>query len=200
MADFAHEQAIGGRVAGVDEVGRGPLAGPVVAACVYFPEPARIPLGIKDSKALSAAKRAQLAQEIAAVAHVGIGMADVAEIDSINILQAVMLAMHRAVTAMGTEVDHILVDGNRLPKWPWPATALVKGDARSLSIAAASIIAKEHRDAYMCALDAQWPAYGWARNMGYGTAEHLAALARVGVCEHHRQSFAPVKKIISSGC
>lgn len=200
MADFAHEQAIGGRVAGVDEVGRGPLAGPVVAACVYFPEPARIPLGIKDSKALSAAKRAQLAQEIAAVAHVGIGMADVAEIDSINILQAVMLAMHRAVTAMGTEVDHILVDGNRLPKWPWPATALVKGDARSLSIAAASIIAKEHRDAYMCALDAQWPAYGWARNMGYGTAEHLAALARVGVCEHHRQSFAPVKKIISGGC
>lgn len=198
MADLAHELSIGGRVAGVDEVGRGPLAGPVVAACVFFPDHSKIPDGIKDSKALSGPKRAQLAQEIVAVAHVGIGMADVDEIDTINILQAAMLAMHRAVSAMDATVDHILVDGNRLPKWPWPATALVKGDARSLSIAAASIIAKEHRDDLMRALDAQWPVYGWARNMGYGTAEHVAALAQHGVCKHHRQSFAPVKKIISA--
>jgi len=197
MPDFTHENALGGRVAGVDEVGRGPLAGPVVAACVYFPHAAKIPSGITDSKALKASVRARLCLEINAVAHVGIGMADVDEIDSINILQASLLAMHRAVEAMGQSVDHILVDGNRLPKWPWPATALVKGDTRSLSIAAASIIAKEHRDALMRRLDAQWPHYGWARNMGYGTAEHVAGLARVGVCEQHRKSFAPIKKIIS---
>ena len=197
MADFSHELALGGRVAGVDEVGRGPLAGPVVAACVYFPNPDKIPSGITDSKLLRASVRARLVAEIQAVAHVGIGLCSVAEIDEINILQASLRAMHRAVEAMGAPVDHILVDGNRLPQWPWPATALVKGDSRSLSIAAASIMAKEHRDALMRDLDQQWPHYGWARNMGYGTAEHLAGLARFGACEMHRKSFAPIKKIIS---
>lgn len=197
MADFTHETGLGGRVAGVDEVGRGPLAGPVVAACVYFPDPHKIPAGIGDSKALRAAARAKLVGQIYAVAHVGIGMCSVEEIDALNILQASLRAMHRAVDAMAQQVDHILVDGNRLPKWPWPATALVKGDSRSLSIAAASIIAKEYRDDLMRTLDQQWPQYGWARNMGYGTAEHLAGLARYGACAMHRKSFAPIKKIIS---
>ena len=196
LPDFSHEAALGGRVAGVDEVGRGPLAGPVVAACVYFPDPAQIPSGISDSKILRSATRQRLCAEIKAVAYVGIGQCSVEEIDSINILQASLRAMHRAVEAMGQAVDHILVDGNRLPKWPWAATALVKGDTRSLSIAAASIIAKEYRDGLMRALDVAFPHYGWARNMGYGTAEHLAALARAGATVHHRKSFAPVKKII----
>ncbi len=194
-ADFSREQALGGLVAGVDEVGRGPLAGPVVAAAVIIRDPALLPDGIADSKKLSAARRDALAAAIVASCDTAIGMASVAEIDSINILQATWLAMTRAVAGLASSPGHVLVDGNRLPKWHWPATAIVGGDACSLSIAAASIIAKVHRDGLMCTLDRDCPGYDWARNMGYGTPAHLAALRALGPSLHHRQSFAPVRQM-----
>ncbi|WP_414902682.1 ribonuclease HII [Sphingomonas flavalba] len=178
-------------VVGVDEAGRGPLCGPVVAAAVILPEGA-VPDGIDDSKKLSAAARAALSDRIRAVARVGIGMADVAEIDRLNILHATMLAMERAVAALGIAPGMVLVDGNRCPRWAHPSTAIVGGDARCLSIAAASIVAKQHRDAMMIALDAEFPGYGWARNKGYGSREHCEALRRLGPTPHHRRSFAPV--------
>lgn len=180
-------------IAGVDEVGRGPLAGPVVAAAIVFH--ARIPPGITDSKALSARQRAEVLPRIVASAHVGIGMASVEEIDGLNILRATLLAMTRAVDALRCAVDHVLVDGNRLPDWRWRSTAIIGGDAREPVIAAASIIAKEHRDALMRALHAQHPAYGWEQNMGYGTPMHLEALQRHGATPHHRRSFAPVRSV-----
>lgn len=185
------------RVAGVDEVGRGPLAGPVVAAALCLPESALIPPGLDDSKRLSHARRLALCSELKGCAEIGIGVASPAEIDRLNIHGATMLAMTRALAALPQPPDHLLIDGNRLPAGlHCPAEAVVKGDARCLSIAAASIVAKVTRDAIMAELDAAHPGYGWAQNAGYPTAAHLAALQRLGPTPHHRASFAPVRKIL----
>lgn len=184
-------------VAGVDEVGRGPLAGPVTAAAVVL-DPARIPPGLNDSKRLSAATRSVLAEVIwsqaraATVAH-----ASVAEIDTLNILQASLLAMRRALAALSLPPDHAFIDGNRLPlDLCCPAETLIKGDARCLSVAAASILAKVARDRIMADLARDWPGYGWETNAGYPSAAHLAALTRLGITPHHRRSFAPVRNIL----
>ena len=182
------------RIAGLDEVGRGPLAGPVTAAAVIL-DPARIPKGLRDSKALSPARRESLAAEIHGLAQVSIASASVDEIDRLNILQAALLAMTRAAAALNA--DHHLIDGNRVPaalkdRAEW----IVKGDARCLSIAAAAIVAKVSRDRDMVDLAQQHPGYGWERNMGYPTAEHLAALKNLGVTPAHRRSFAPVHNIL----
>lgn len=183
-------------IVGVDEAGRGPWAGPVVAAAVLLPK-AGLPRGVGDSKALSAARREALAGAIRACARVGVGQASVEEIDTLNIHWATMLAMERAVAALAIEPGEILVDGNRLPRtgpdWRWPARAIVKGDASEPVIGAASIIAKTVRDCLMAGLDAECPGYGWAQNQGYGTAQHAAALRDLGVSHHHRRSFAPVR-------
>ncbi|RYY27379.1 MAG: ribonuclease HII [Sphingomonadales bacterium] len=180
-----------GPVAGVDEAGRGPLAGPVVAAAVVL-DPDCIPEGIDDSKALTAAKRARLCAEILACAKVGVGVATVEEIDELNILWATMLAMHRAVDALGFAPAMVLVDGNRCPKWPHNSQWVIGGDALCLSIAAASIVAKHQRDAMMIELDGTFPGYGWASNKGYGAKVHQEALRTLGPTPHHRRSFAPV--------
>lgn len=178
-------------LAGVDEAGRGPLAGPVVAAAVIL-DRRRVPRGIDDSKKLSADTRADLCRKIRGVAHVGVGIATVEEIDEINILWATMLAMERAVAALGLEPAMVLVDGNRCPRWNRPSQWVIGGDALCLSIAAASIIAKEERDRMMADYDAHHPGYGWAQNKGYGTPSHLAALSRLGPSPLHRRSFAPI--------
>ncbi|ADO43876.1 ribonuclease HII [Ketogulonicigenium vulgare] len=185
------------RVAGVDEVGRGPLAGPVTAAAVIL-DPANIPEGLNDSKKLSAKRRDALFDQIMAVAQVSIAHATVAEIDEMNILRASHVAMCRALA--GLPADYVLVDGNLLPKdLSLPAEALISGDARSLSIAAASIIAKVVRDRIMVDLAQQFPAYGWERNAGYPSAAHRAALIAHGVTPHHRRSFKPVHNILYQG-
>jgi ribonuclease HII len=177
-------------IAGVDEAGRGPLAGPVVAAAVILgPVPI---IGLDDSKKLSAKRRAVLEGQILSTCQVGIGMASPEEIDAINILQATFLAMTRAVEALSDTPAHILVDGNRLPKWQYSAEAVIGGDAIHPCISAASIIAKEYRDRIMIAADAEYPGYGWASNKGYGAAVHMAALTRLGPTPLHRRSFAPV--------
>lgn len=178
-------------LAGVDEAGRGPLAGPVVAAAVIL-DRKRVPRGIDDSKKLGAEARADLCAKIRATAHVGVGIATVEEIDEINILWASMLAMERAVAALGIEPAMVLVDGNRLPRWTRPSQWVIGGDALCLSIAAASIIAKQERDRMMADYDDHHPGYGWARNKGYGTAAHMEALGRLGPSPLHRRSFAPV--------
>ncbi|WP_066799912.1 ribonuclease HII [Sphingomonas soli] len=180
-----------GPVAGVDEAGRGPLAGPVVAAAVVL-DPKCVPDGIDDSKALTAAKRERLCAELLACAQVGIGIASVEEIDSLNILWASMLAMHRAVDALGFAPAMVLVDGNRCPKWQHNSQWVIGGDALCLSIAAASIVAKHRRDTMMIELDALHPGYGWASNKGYGARAHQEALRTLGPTPHHRKSFAPV--------
>ncbi|MEP9401635.1 ribonuclease HII [Sphingomonas sp. VNH70] len=195
MPDFAHEARYPAPVAGVDEAGRGPLAGPVVAAAVIL-DPARVPPGLNDSKALSAKRRAALHAQLLACAQVGVGVASVEEIDRLNILWASMLAMERAVDALPVVPAMVLVDGNRCPDWRYASQAIVKGDALSLSIAAASIVAKETRDAMMVAADADWPGYGWASNKGYGAAVHLAALRTLGPTPLHRRSFAPVAQAL----
>lgn len=182
-------------VAGIDEAGRGPWAGPVVAAAVIL-EPGKIPAGLNDSKKLSAAAREALYDEISAHAVVGVGVGDVALIDTANILQATLFAMRAAFAALanlGQAPAAALVDGNRCPSLPCPAEALVKGDARSLTVAAASIVAKVTRDRQMAALARDFPGYGWERNKGYGTRQHSQALGRLGVTPHHRRSFAPVR-------
>ena len=179
-------------IAGVDEAGRGPLAGPVVAAAVILCEGGMA--GLDDSKKLSAKRRAVLETQILERCVVGIGMASVEEIDRINILQATFLAMKRAVEALPHEPDHILVDGNRLPRWRYSAEAVIGGDAIHPCISAASIIAKEYRDRIMIAADADYPGYGWASNKGYGAAVHMAALREMGPTPLHRRSFAPVAK------
>jgi ribonuclease HII len=182
-------------VAGVDEVGRGPLAGPVFAAAVIL-DPNNIPQGLADSKALSAPRRAELAKAIHAVAQVSIAEASVEEIDQINILRAAHLAMERAILGLG-QVDFALIDGNLLPRGlTGPAQAIVKGDARCLSIAAASIVAKVARDERMVDLAQQYPGYGWERNAGYPTKAHQTALLNLGVTPHHRKSFGPVHNIL----
>lgn len=178
---------------GVDEAGRGPLAGPVVAAAVIL-DPARPIAGLADSKRLTARQRQRLADEIRAKALAwAVAEASVAEIETHNILQTTMLAMRRAVMALMTPPDEVLVDGDRCPALAMPTRAIVGGDARIAAISAASILAKTHRDAVMRALHALYPAYGFDRHMGYGTPEHLAALARFGPCPAHRKNFAPVR-------
>jgi ribonuclease HII len=181
-------------IVGVDEAGRGPLAGPVVAAAVVLCEGGII--GLDDSKKLSAKRRGVLEAEIKAKCCWAVGIASPEEIDRINILQATMLAMTRAVEALRIEPSHVLVDGNRLPKWPYRATAVIGGDAIHPCISAASIIAKEHRDRIMIVADADYPGYGWASNKGYGAAAHMAALRTLGATPLHRKSFAPVAAVL----
>jgi ribonuclease HII len=176
---------------GIDEAGRGPLAGPVVAAAVVL-RPGRIPVGIDDSKKLTAETRERLYEEIARAGWFAVGIADVGLIDNINILHATLWAMQEAVRALSPMPALALVDGNRLPALTCRADAIVDGDALCLSIAAASIIAKVTRDRLMCALAREFPAYGFEHHKGYATAEHLAALRRHGPSPHHRRSFAPV--------
>lgn len=195
-ADYAFEAALGGIVAGVDEVGRGPLAGPVTAAAVIL-NPENIPQGLADSKTLTAVRRQALFGAIMASAEVSIAHASVQEIDEMNILRASHLAMVRALAGLPRAPDHALIDGNLIPKGlTLPATAIVKGDAKSLSIAAASIIAKVTRDALMVDLAQQFPQYGWDQNAGYPTPAHLAALQIHGVTPWHRRSFKPVHNIL----
>ena len=194
--DFSLEAALGGIVAGVDEAGRGPWAGPVVAAAVIL-TPGRVPMGLDDSKRLRPARRAALYAELFACARVGVGAASVAEIDRLNILQATLLAMGRAMRALGQVPDWALIDGLQAPELACPARAVVKGDRRSLSIAAASIVAKVVRDRLMARLGARYPEYGWAQNAGYGTRHHRESLNLVGVSPHHRKSFAPIRKLMT---
>lgn len=188
-------------VAGVDEVGRGPLAGPVVAAAVIIPAdglPADIADRVDDSKALKPAMRVLIANRLLATCPTAIGRAEVAEIDDLNILRASWLAMARAVASLPSAPAHILVDGNRVPPdLGCPATPVVGGDRRCLSIAAASIVAKVARDREMAELAARFPGYGWERNAGYPTAEHRAAIDRLGITPHHRRSFSTVSQRLS---
>ncbi len=181
-------------IVGVDEAGRGPLAGPVVAAAVVLCADGIE--GLDDSKKLSAKRRSELEIQIKAQCVWAIGIAEVDEIDTINILQATMLAMTRAVEALGCEPAQILVDGNRLPHWRYKAEAVVGGDALHPCISAASILAKEHRDRLMRGYDLAYPGYGWASNKGYGSAAHLEALRRLGPTPLHRRSFAPVSQLV----
>ena len=198
--DYAYETAAVARgyarIAGVDEVGRGPLAGPVVAAAVVL-DPAAIPDGLNDSKKLTWRRRDALYDRIIASADVSIAQASVEEIDTHNILRASHIAMVRAIAGLATPPDHMLIDGNMIPRGlTLPAQAIVKGDARSLSIAAASIVAKVWRDRHMVDLAQQFPGYGWDANAGYPTAAHKAALVSLGVTPHHRRSFKPVHHIL----
>ena len=195
MPDFSFEDRHAGPVCGVDEAGRGPWAGPVVAAAVTL-DRADVPAGLDDSKKLSPARRDSLHDAIMATARVGIGIADVARIDRDNILQATLWAMAEAVKALPVPPALALVDGNRAPGLGCPVELIIGGDARSLSIAAASIIAKVTRDRMMAALDQEFPGYGFARHKGYGTAAHAEALARLGVSPAHRRSFAPVRALL----
>jgi ribonuclease HII len=197
--DFTFEEDLISRgaicIAGVDEVGRGPLAGPVTAAAVIL-DPTNIPDGLNDSKALSRKKREALEPLIFASAEVSIAHATVEEIDEINILRASHLAMERAIAGL-SRVDHALIDGNMIPRGLIiPATTIIKGDARSLSIAAASVVAKVCRDRIMVELAQQYPGYGWDTNAGYGSKSHISALHSLGVTPHHRRSFKPVHNML----
>ena len=184
-----------GLIAGVDEAGRGPLAGPVVAAAVIL-NPAKRIRGLADSKVLSPQKRERLHDEIMDKALCcAIALATVQEIDTLNILQATLLAMRRAVEGLRLPPALVMVDGNRLPVLPMRAEAVIDGDAKVKAISAASILAKVQRDRWCAEIDAHWPQYGFAAHKGYGTAAHLAALREHGACEHHRRSFAPVAAV-----
>ncbi len=198
--DFTHERDLMAqglaRIAGVDEVGRGPLAGPVMACAVVL-DPDRIPAGLDDSKRLTARRREVLAEAILAVAEVSVGVASVAEIDALNILRASHLAMVRALAGLSRLPDIALIDGNLLPRdMPCPGRAIIKGDALSLSIAAASIVAKTRRDALMMDLAQQFPGYGWDKNAGYPSQAHKQAILDIGVTPHHRRSFKPIHNIL----
>ena len=186
--------------AGVDEAGRGPLAGSVFAAAVVLPETYNLP-GLTDSKKLSEKKRGDLAARIKEQALAwSVASADTEEIAELNILHAAMLAMRRAVAGLALVPDKILIDGNRVPPdLPAPAEAVVKGDSKIIEISAASVLAKTARDAEMYALAKRFPQYGFERHKGYGTAEHLAALKRFGVLPEHRRDFAPVREILAQG-
>lgn len=188
---------VAGQIAGVDEAGRGPLAGPVYAAAVIL-DPARPIEGLADSKKLTARRREQLALQIQAQALAWhIASADVAEIDNLNILQATMLAMQRAVQGLAVQPSLALIDGNRAPKLACQVQTIVKGDALVQAISAASILAKTARDAYLLTLHQQYPQYEFDRHKGYGTALHLARLSEHGPCPAHRTSFAPVRNCLS---
>ena len=197
VPDFAHEARLRARgfelVAGVDEVGRGPLAGPVVAAAVIL-DPDHLPDGLNDSKKLTASVRERLFTEIMRHAHVAIASIPAARIDVINIRQATFEAMAGAVNGLAVRADFALIDGRDVPPLPCPAEALIGGDRRSLSIAAASIIAKVTRDRMMTLLAQTYPDYGFEKHMGYGTAKHLKALDLHGPTPLHRMSFAPLKR------
>lgn len=190
--EAAEIQLGNGPVAGVDEAGRGPWAGPVVAAAVIL-NPDAIPEGLNDSKAMDEFAREVAYKQIMATARVGVGIGDVARIDRDNILKATLYAMTEALAALTVRPGLALIDGNRLPLLDFPARAIVKGDAKCLSIAAASIVAKVVRDRRMVALAREYPGYGFDRHKGYGVPEHKAALERLGVTPHHRRSFKPVQ-------
>lgn len=196
---FEQSARTGGRACGVDEAGRGPLAGPVVAAAVIL-DPSRPVVGLADSKVLSAERREALAIAIRArsVAF-AVAEASVEEIDRLNILQATLLAMRRAVEALTVQAEFALIDGNQMPRLPIPGRTIVAGDASEPCISAASILAKTARDSIMQAFDTQHPGYGFCRHMGYATPEHLASLARLGPCRLHRCSFAPVRARLAAG-
>ena len=205
MPDFAIEDEIGGLVVGVDEAGRGPWAGPVVAGAVIIKDRNLSDLllkGLDDSKKLSAVKRDKLYEELFVAQSegkliVGIGEASAKEIDEHNILQATFLAMKRAVDKLGIVPDMAIVDGNQMPKnFPCKCRTVIKGDARSMSIAAASIAAKVYRDRLMCDLAKKYPYYGFEKNAGYGTALHQKGLAEHGICEEHRRSYKPIREKI----
>jgi len=206
MPNFDFEKQYTGLVAGTDEAGRGPWVGPVIAAAVCFENlsiPEELASQLNDSKKLSAKKREKLFDLIyASGALIGVGQASAEEIDEINILQASFLAMKRALMQIeekGKSIDFVLIDGNRLPKdWKWPARAVVKGDALSLSISAASIVAKVTRDRLMTVLAEEYPGYGWEKNAGYGTAEHIIALKETGVTPYQRKSYAPIAKLLNN--
>lgn len=197
LPDLSYEDRIKGVVFGVDEVGRGPLAGPVMAGAVYLHRE-HIPEGINDSKKLTARRRHLLSDMLHNQADYATGMADVHEIDRINIRQASLLAMKRAVEALiqkiGREPDCILVDGRDIPDWPWPSLPIIKGDSLSLSIAAASIVAKVERDEIMVKASQEYPGYGWEHNMGYPTKEHREAIQRLKPTKFHRRSFSPIRQ------
>ncbi|MGH1356462.1 MAG: ribonuclease HII [Thalassovita sp.] len=198
--DYSIEQSVHAqgfaRVAGVDEVGRGPLAGPVTAAAVIL-DPNRIPAGLNDSKKLSAKKRAALMDELQEVAQISVAHATVEEIDTHNILRASHIAMVRAIQGLPEHPDFALIDGNMIPRdLTLPSQAVIKGDALSVSIAAASIVAKTWRDQLMVELGQQFPGYGWEKNAGYPSPQHREALQKLGVTPHHRRSFKPVHNIL----
>ncbi len=199
MPGLKHERACLPPVAGVDEAGRGPLAGPVVACALVLPARG-VPRGIDDSKKLSAAERARLYARLTDCAALGVGVVEPGEIDTLNIywatMKAMTLAVDRLAEVLGCAPGHVLVDGNRLPRWGYAATAIVSGDAHSRSIAAASIVAKHTRDQIMIAAAESHPHYGWHANKGYGSAQHLAALREHGPSPLHRRSFAPVAQCI----
>ncbi len=204
MPNFSIEDTISGIVCGVDEAGRGPWAGPVVAGAAILDQRRLDPdltRGLDDSKKLSRKRREHLFAALHEAArdgivHISTGTASVEEIDRLNILQATFLAMGRAVAALRLAPDHALVDGNQMPRLICPATTVIKGDARSISISAASIVAKVTRDAIMADLDRDHPGYGFAAHAGYGTKAHRDALERLGVTPHHRRSFAPIHNIL----
>jgi ribonuclease HII len=197
MPSLRHERLCLAPVAGVDEAGRGPLAGPVVAAAVILPTRG-VPRGLDDSKKLPAAERARLCGLLHTRARVGVGIVEPHEIDTLNIYWATMKAMTLAVEALGPAPAHVLVDGNRLPRWTHAATAIVGGDAKSLSLAAASIVAKHTRDTIMIAHAEAHPHYGWHANKGYAAPDHLRALREHGPSPLHRRSFAPVARAAAS--
>lgn len=190
------ESAHDGPVCGIDEAGRGPWAGPVVAAAVIWPASLAVPEALADSKTLSKAIRQDLYHRIYEQAHVGVGLADVSEIDDMNILGATKCAMQRAYASLATECAGALVDGNQPPALPCPTRAVIGGDGTSASIAAASVIAKVTRDALMAEYAETYPVYGFERHAGYGTPQHRRALAEHGVCELHRRSFAPIRRLM----
>jgi len=205
MPDFTFENAHNGNTCGCDEVGRAPLAGPVTAACVYIPEDTYTynhPLWqqVNDSKKISKKKREELTTLIKQHAHWGIGEASVEETEQINIVQASFLAMQRAYEQMNHPTTLALIDGNLTPKsFPCPTQTIIKGDTKSVSIAAASIIAKTHRDTLMADLAKHHPHYGWENNAGYPTKQHLEGINAHGITKHHRKSFAPIKNFIEFG-
>ena len=205
MPNFEFENSMGGIVVGVDEAGRGPWAGPVVAGAVVIADknlPEELLSGLDDSKKLSATKREKLYKalfeaEKAGKVVLGIGEASAQEIDELNILQATFLAMNRAVKSLKIAPQSALIDGNRAPKnFPCPCKTLIKGDAKSLSVAAASIVAKVYRDHLMADLAKKYPAYGFEKNAGYGTALHQSGLANCGICPEHRRSYKPIQKYL----
>jgi ribonuclease HII len=195
---FEIEERFNGLVAGIDEAGRGPWAGPVIAAAVIL-NPHCTPSGLRDSKTLSEKRRKELAAALWKCARIGVGLASVDEIDRINIMQATLLAMSRAAANLPDAPSVAIVDGTMKPKLRCPAYTVIKGDAKSLSIAAASIIAKTTRDRMMRELAREFPHYGWEKNKGYGVEEHRDALTRFGVSPHHRRSFAPIHNLLNPG-